>query len=246
MFSRNLKTLLSKSKLPKSTLQPAFSTRKSSSSPPPSNLTPMPFVIEQDGRAERSYDIFSRLLKDRIVVLWGPVNDQMAASVIGQLLFLKMESDNPIKLYINSPGGVITSGLAIYDTMMELQQHLTVETVVLGQAASMGSVLAMAGSKDHRMAMPNSRIMIHQPSGGAQGMASDIEIQFQEIQAMKTALTEMYCHHTGQSFDDVAAALDRDTFMSPFEAKEFGLVDNVLEHGTSELSKTAWKRGNLK
>lgn len=211
---------------------------------PSSMFTPM--VIEQEGRGERSYDIYSRLLKDRIVVLWGGVNDQMAASIIGQLLFLQMDNaTKPIHMYINSPGGVVTAGLAIYDTMMSLNNSLEIHTTVLGQAASMGSVLATAGTPGCRHAMPNARIMVHQPSGGAQGMASDIEIQYKEIQTMKVQLSELYVHHTGRSYSEIEKALDRDTFLSAYEAKEFGLLDHVIEHGTSDVSKKYAFRGNF-
>lgn len=222
------------------------------------NFTPI--VIEQEGRGERSYDIYSRLLKDRIIVLWGPVNDHMAASIIGQLMFCYQQSHDPITMYINSPGGVITSGLAIYDTMLNLQSSTfdvdnegnavetpgcDINTIVLGQAASMGSVLATAGTPGKRAAMPNSRIMVHQPSGGAQGMASDIEIQFKEIQQMKVQLSELYVHHTGRTYEEIEKALDRDTFMSAYEAKEFGLLDNVIDHTTSYVSKKHAFRGNV-
>lgn len=197
-----------------------------------------PTVIEQDGRGERSYDIYSRLLKDRIIVLWGGVNDQMAASIISQILFLKMESPSKtIRMYINSPGGVVSAGLAIYDTMLEASKNCPVETTILGQAASMGSVLATAGTPGMRYAMPNSRIMVHQPSGGAQGMASDIQIQAREIQTLKNSLSQLYVHHTGRTIEEIEKALDRDTFMSAYEAKEFGLIDSIIEHPTSHIAQ---------
>merc|ERR1712110_720290 len=187
----------------------------------PTANTPIPFVIEQDGRSERSFDIYSRLMKDRTVVMNGQVHDQMASSIIAQLLFLKMDGEKEITMYINSPGGSVTAGLAIYDTMQHIiDTTCPISTVVMGQAASMGSLLGCAGSAGKRLAMPNSRIMIHQPSGGAQGMASDIQIQAQEIQTLKTSLSQLYVHHTGRPIEEVEAKLDRDTFMSAHEAKQ--------------------------
>src|SRR6201996_8351358 len=189
--------------------------------------TLVPMVIEQTARGERSFDIYSRLLKERIIFLTGAVYDQVSALICAQLLFL--ESDNPskdISFYINSPGGVVSAGLAIYDTMQYVRP--AVSTVCIGQAASMGSLLLAAGAPNKRWATPNSRIMIHQPSGGAQGQASDIEIQARELLALRARLNEIYVKHTGQSLERVAAAVERDYFMSPEEAKEFGLVDAVM------------------
>jgi ATP-dependent Clp protease protease subunit len=184
-------------------------------------------VVEQTNRGERAYDIYSRLLKERIIFLIGPVNDAVSSLVCAQLLFL--ESENPNKdifFYINSPGGVVTSGLAIYDTMQYVRPD--VSTVCVGQAASMGSLLLTAGAKGKRFSLPNSRVMIHQPSGGAQGQATDIEIQAREILALRARLNEMYVKHTGQALEVIQAALERDKFMSPIEAKEFGLIDEVV------------------
>jgi ATP-dependent Clp protease, protease subunit len=189
------------------------------------NLVPM--VVEQTNRGERAYDIFSRLLKERIIFLVGPVNDAVASLVCAQLLFL--ESENPgkdIAFYINSPGGIVTSGLAIYDTMQYIR--CDVSTVCIGQAASMGSLLLAAGAKGKRISLPNSRIMIHQPSGGAQGQATDIEIQAREILQLRARLNEIYVRHTGQSLDTIQSAVERDKFLSPTEAKEFGLIDDVM------------------
>ncbi|HJS31567.1 MAG TPA: ATP-dependent Clp endopeptidase proteolytic subunit ClpP [Alphaproteobacteria bacterium] len=189
--------------------------------------TLVPMVIEQTARGERAFDIYSRLLKERIIFLVGPVNDAVASLVCAQLLFL--ESENPkkdISFYINSPGGAVTSGLSIYDTMQYIRPD--VATVCLGQAASMGSLLLTAGSKGKRYSLPNSRIMIHQPSGGAQGQASDIEIQAREILAVRKRLNDIYVHHTGQPLTVIEAAVERDKFMSPDEAKTFGLIDEVV------------------
>ncbi|MEA2756824.1 MAG: ATP-dependent Clp protease, protease subunit [Aliidongia sp.] len=189
--------------------------------------TLVPMVVEQTNRGERAYDIYSRLLKERLIFLVGPVNDAVASLICAQLLFL--ESENPTKdisLYINSPGGIVTSGLAIYDTMQYIRPD--VSTLCIGQAASMGSLLLTAGAPGKRFALPNSRIMIHQPSGGAQGQASDIEIQAREILALRLRLNEIYVKHTGQSLERVSAAVERDYFMSPPEAREFGLVDDVI------------------
>jgi len=191
------------------------------------NLVPM--VVEQSARGERAFDIYSRLLKERIIFLVGPVNDAVASLVCAQLLFL--ESENPskdISFYINSPGGVVTSGLAIYDTMQYIRSD--VATVCIGQAASMGSLLLAAGAKGKRISLPNSRIMIHQPSGGAQGQATDIEIQAREILNLRARLNQIYVKHTGQPVDVIEAALERDKFLSPLEAKEFGLIDEVVEN----------------
>ena len=190
------------------------------------NLVPM--VVEQTSRGERAFDIFSRLLKERIIFLNGPVEDGMSALICAQLLFL--ESENPkkeISMYINSPGGVVTSGLAIYDTMQYIRSPVT--TVCMGMAASMGSFLLMAGEKGGRIALPNARIMVHQPSGGFQGQASDIERHAQDIIKTKRKLNEIYAKHTGQPIEEVERVLDRDHFMSADEAKAWGLIDHVYE-----------------
>lgn len=188
----------------------------------------VPIVIEQTARGERSFDIFSRLLKERIIFLMGQVDDHISSLVCAQLLFL--ESENPNKeifIYINSPGGVVTSGMAMYDTMQYIR--CPVATVCMGQACSMGSLLLCAGEKGKRFSLPNSRIMIHQPSGGAQGQAADIEIQAREILKLRQRLNEIYVKHTGQPIERIAQAVDRDNFMSPEEAKAFGLIDEVVE-----------------
>jgi len=190
-----------------------------------SNLVPM--VVEQTARGERAYDIFSRLLKERIIFLTGPVFDQVGSLISAQLLFL--ESENPTKdiaFYINSPGGVVSSGLAIYDTMQYIR--CPVSTVCIGQAASMGSLLLAAGEKGKRFALPNSRIMVHQPSGGAQGQAADIEIQAREILTLRRRLNDIYVTHTGQTLETIESALERDRFMSAEEAQKFGIVDEVV------------------
>ena len=189
--------------------------------------TLVPMVIEQTARGERAFDIYSRLLKERIIFLVGPVNDQVASLVSAQLLFL--ESENPkkdINFYINSPGGIVTSGLAIYDTMQYIRPD--VATVCIGQAASMGSLLLAAGAKGKRFSLPNSRIMVHQPSGGAQGQATDIEIQAREILSLRKRLNDIYVLHTGQPLEKVEQALERDKFMSPEDAKAFGIIDEVV------------------
>lgn len=186
-----------------------------------------PMVVEQTNRGERGYDLPSRLLKERIIFVTGPVEDQMAASICMQLLFL--EAENPkkeISMYINSPGGVVTSGMAIYDTMQFIKPP--VATLCVGQAASMGSLLLCAGAKDMRYALPNARIMVHQPSGGFSGQASDIERHAQDIIKMKRRLNEIYVQHTGQPYETIERTLDRDHFMTSEESKEFGLVDRVL------------------
>lgn len=188
---------------------------------------PIPMVIETTGRVERAYDIYSRLLKDRIILMGTPVDDQMASLICAQLLFL--ESENPEKeiyLYINSPGGSVTAGMAIYDTMQYIASP--VSTVCMGQAASMGALLLCAGASGMRYALPNSRIMIHQPSGGYQGQATDIEIHAREVLRMKENLNNILAKHSGRTIEEVAAASERDNFMSPEEAKEFGLVDSIL------------------
>lgn len=191
--------------------------------------TLVPMVVEQTNRGERAYDIYSRLLKERIIFLVGPVNDAVASLVCAQLLFLESENPNKdIAFYINSPGGVVTSGLAIYDTMQYIRSD--VSTVCIGQAASMGSLLLAAGAKGKRISLPNSRIMIHQPSGGAQGQATDIEIQAREILQLRARLNEIYVKHTGKAVEEIATAVERDKFMSPLEAKEFGLIDEVMSN----------------
>jgi ATP-dependent Clp protease protease subunit len=189
--------------------------------------TLVPMVVEQTARGERAFDIYSRLLKERIIFLVGPVNDAVSSLVCAQLLFL--ESENPskdISFYINSPGGVVTSGLGIYDTMQYIRPD--VSTVCLGQAASMGSLLLAAGAPGKRYSLPNARIMVHQPSGGAQGQATDIEIQAREILNLRTRLNQIYVKHTGQPLDVIEAAVERDKFLSPEEAKAFGLIDEVV------------------
>jgi ATP-dependent Clp protease protease subunit len=190
------------------------------------NLVPM--VVEQTSRGERAFDIFSRLLKERIIFLTGPVEDGMAALITAQLLFL--ESENPkkeIAMYINSPGGVVTSGLAIYDTMQYIKSP--VSTVCVGMAASMGSFLLAAGEPGHRIALPNARIMVHQPSGGFRGQASDIERHAEDIIKTKRRLNELYAKHTGKAVEEVERALDRDNFLTAEESRVFGLVDHVYE-----------------
>ena len=191
------------------------------------NNTLVPMVVETTNRGERAYDIYSRLLKERIIFATGPIEDMVSSLICAQLLFL--ESENPkkdIAFYINSPGGIVTSGLAIYDTM----QYITpsVSTVCIGQAASLGSLLLAAGEKEKRYALPNSRIMIHQPSGGAQGQATDIEIQAREILALRQRLNKIYVEHTGQELETIEQALERDRYMTPQEAAEFGLIDEVV------------------
>nr|WP_272906869.1 ATP-dependent Clp protease proteolytic subunit [Hyphobacterium sp. SN044] len=199
------------------------------------NLVPM--VVEQSSRGERAYDIFSRLLKERIIFLTGPFEDGMASLICAQLLFL--ESENPkkeISMYINSPGGHVHSGLAIYDTMQYIRSP--VSTVCMGMAASMGSVILTAGASGRRIALPNARIMVHQPSGGFRGQASDIERHAEDIIKTKRRLNEIYVHHTGQTYEEVERKLDRDTFMSAEEAKEWGLIDDVFtRRDASEDSK---------
>ncbi len=188
----------------------------------------VPMVVEQTSRGERSFDIYSRLLRERIVFITGQVEDHMASLIVAQLLFL--ESENPTKdisMYINSPGGVVTAGMAIHDTMQYIKPR--VSNVCIGQAASMGSFLLAAGEPGMRIALPNARIMVHQPSGGAQGMASDIEIQAREILRMRRRLNDLYVKYTGKSLDDIEKAMDRDTFLEAEEALAFGLVDKVFE-----------------
>ena len=190
------------------------------------NLVPM--VVEQSSRGERAYDIFSRLLKERIIFLTGPFEDGMATLICAQLLFL--ESENPkkeIAMYINSPGGQVTSALAIYDTMQYIKSP--VSTVCMGMAASAGSLILQAGEKGQRISLPNSKIMVHQPSGGARGMASDMEIQVEDMRKTKRLLNEIYVRHTGQTYETIEKTLDRDRYMSAEEAKDFGLIDHVYE-----------------
>jgi ATP-dependent Clp protease, protease subunit len=190
--------------------------------------TLVPMVIEQTARGERAYDIYSRLLKERIIFLTGPIFDQVASLICAQLLFLESENpDKDIHLYINSPGGVITSGLSIYDTMKFIKPD--VATMCIGQACSMGSFLLSAGTKGKRYALPNSRIMIHQPSGGAQGQATDIEIQAREILYLRKRLNEMYSEHTGQPIEKIERDVERDLFMNSQAAKEYGLIDQILD-----------------
>ena len=199
--------------------------------------TLVPMVVEQTSRGERAYDIFSRLLKERIIFLSGPVHDGMATLISAQLLFL--EAENPTKdisMYINSPGGVVTAGLSIYDTMQYIKPR--VSTLVVGQAASMGSLLLCAGQPGQRFSLPNSRVMVHQPSGGFQGQATDILIHARETEKLKRRLNEIYVQHTGRTLDEVEQALERDRFMSPEEAKEWGLIDEILvARGKAEPEK---------
>ena len=193
------------------------------------NNSLVPMVVEQTARGERAFDIYSRLLKERIIFLTGPVYDQVSALICAQLLFLESENPNKdIAFYINSPGGVVSAGLAMYDTMQYIRSP--VSTVCIGQAASMGSLLLAAGATGKRFALPNARIMVHQPSGGAQGQATDIEIQAREILKLRQRLNEIYVKHTGQPLDVIERKLERDSFMSAEEAKEFGLVDQVVEN----------------
>ena len=189
----------------------------------------VPMVVEQTSRGERAFDIYSRLLKERIIFITGPIEDHMASLICAQLLFL--EADNPNKdvyMYINSPGGVVTSGLAVYDTMQYIR--CDVSTVCIGQAASMGSMLLAAGKKGKRYALPNARIMVHQPSGGFQGQATDIEIHAREILSIRARLNEIYVKHTGQSLKAIEDAMERDRFLSPGDAKTFGIIDDITTH----------------
>jgi ATP-dependent Clp protease, protease subunit len=198
----------------------------------------VPMVVEQTNRGERAYDIYSRLLKERIIFLSGPVNDAVSTLICAQLLFL--ESENPTKdisLYINSPGGVVTSGLAIYDTMQYIRPQ--VMTLCIGQAASMGALLLTAGAKGKRFALPNSRIMVHQPSGGFQGQATDIEIHAREILTLRARLNEIFVKHTGQDVSAIEEAMERDRFLSPEEAKGFGIVDQVVSERPASLEQAA-------
>ena len=198
----------------------------------------VPMVVEQTNRGERAYDIYSRLLKERIIFLSGPVNDAVSTLICAQLLFL--ESENPTKdisLYINSPGGVVTSGLAIYDTMQYIRPQ--VMTLCIGQAASMGALLLTAGAKGKRFALPNSRIMVHQPSGGFQGQATDIEIHAREILTLRARLNEIFVKHTGKDVATIEEAMERDRFLSPEEAKSFGIVDQVVTERPAGLDQVS-------
>jgi len=197
-------------------------------------MTLVPIVLEQTSRGERSYDIYSRLLRDRVILLEGEVHDQMANLIVAQLLFLESENpDKDINIYINSPGGSVTAGMAIYDTMQFIKPDIT--TIVMGQACSMGSLLAQAGSPNKRFMLPNARHMIHQPSGGARGQATDMEIQVREILEMKKNLTNIYVKHNskGKTYEELAKDMERDYFMSASQALEYGLVDKVLENRQS-------------
>lgn len=190
------------------------------------NLVPM--VVEQSSRGERSYDIFSRLLKERIIFVNGPVDDSMSCLVVAQLLFLEAENpDKDIAMYINSPGGVVTAGMAMYDTIQYVKPK--VATICIGQACSAGSLLLAAGEKGMRYSLPNSRIMIHQPSGGFRGQATDAEIHLKEMLEVKNRLNKIYSHHTGQKLEVIEQAMERDNFMSPAIAKEFGIIDEIIE-----------------
>jgi len=202
------------------------------------NLVPM--VVEQTSRGERAYDIYSRLLKERIIFLTGPIYDQVASLICAQLLFLESENPNKdISFYINSPGGVVSAGLAMYDTMQYIRSP--VSTVCVGMAASAGSLLLTAGAKGKRYALPNSQVMIHQPSGGAQGQATDIEIQAREILKTRARLNQIYVHHTGQTLAEIEAKMERDTYMSANEARDFGLVDEVVENRPPTAGEEAAK-----
>ncbi|MCG7363540.1 ATP-dependent Clp endopeptidase proteolytic subunit ClpP [Pseudoroseomonas ludipueritiae] len=202
------------------------------------NNTLVPMVIEQTARGERSFDIYSRLLKERIIFLTGPIFDQVSALVCAQLLFLESENPNKdIAFYINSPGGVVTAGLAMYDTMQYIRAP--VSTVCLGMAASAGSLLLTAGEKGKRFALPNSQVMIHQPSGGAQGQATDIAIQAREILKTRERLNKIYVHHTGQPLEEIERNMERDTYLSAEEAKAFGLIDQVVEQRPPAVAPAA-------
>jgi len=203
------------------------------------NLMPMvPIVVEQTGRGERAYDIFSRLLKERIICVMGPVTDEMSSLVVAQLLFLQSESTKkPVHMYINSPGGSVTAGLGIYDTMQYVMPPIA--TWCVGQAASMGSLLLTAGTPGMRHSLPNSRIMIHQPSGGVSGQATDIQIQAEEILKLKKQINQLYVKHTKQPLELIESKMERDTFMDPMQAKEFGLLDTVLEHPPAPTEDTS-------
>jgi ATP-dependent Clp protease protease subunit len=205
---------------------------------PITNLNLVPMVVEQTARGERSYDIYSRLLKERVIFLVGEVNDQVANLIVAQMLFLESENpDKDINFYINSPGGAVTAGLAIYDTMQFIKP--AVSTMCIGQACSMGSFLLMAGAKGKRFALPNSRIMIHQPSGGAQGQATDIDIQAREILYIRERLNKLYVEHTGQPLKKIELDMERDRFMNAQDAKTYGLIDEVLDKRAVESVKSA-------
>ncbi|NCT67919.1 MAG: ATP-dependent Clp endopeptidase proteolytic subunit ClpP [Rhodanobacteraceae bacterium] len=209
-----------------------------SSHSPIQGLNLVPMVVEQTSRGERAYDIYSRLLKERVVFVVGPIDDYMANVVVAQLLFLESENpDKDINLYINSPGGVVTAGLAIYDTMQYIR--CDVSTMCIGQACSAASLLLMAGTKGKRYALPNSRVMIHQPSGGAQGQATDIEIQAREILYLRGRLNQIYVKHTGQPLEQIERDMERDRFMSGEDAKAYGLIDSVLERRPGEAGVQA-------
>ena len=200
---------------------------------PTRSLNLVPMVVEQTSRGERAYDIYSRLLKERVVFCVGPIDDYMANVIVAQLLFLESENpDKDINLYINSPGGVVTAGLAIYDTMQYIR--CDVSTMCVGQAASAASLLLMAGAKGKRYALPNSRVMIHQPSGGAQGQATDIEIQAREILYLRSRLNNIYVQHTGQPIEQIERDMERDRFLSAEGAKEYGMIDEVLQRRPDE------------
>jgi ATP-dependent Clp protease protease subunit len=202
------------------------------------NNSLVPMVVEQSSRGERAYDIYSRLLKERIIFLTGQVYDQVSSLICAQLLFLESENPNKdIAFYINSPGGVVSAGLAIYDTMQYIRSP--VSTVCVGMAASMGSLLLTAGAHGKRFALPNARVMVHQPSGGAQGQATDIEIQAREILTLRKRLNEIYVRHTGQPVEAIEAKLERDTYMSAEDAKAFGLIDEVVEKRPAPVDGTA-------
>ena len=204
----------------------------------PVGLNLVPMVVEQTSRGERAYDIYSRLLKERLVFVVGPIDDYMANLVVAQLLFLESENpDKDINLYMNSPGGVVTAGLAIYDTMQFVR--CDVSTMCIGQAASAASLLLTAGAKGKRYALPNSRVMIHQPSGGAQGQATDIEIQAREILYLRSRLNQIYVKHTGQALEQIERDMERDRFMSGEDARAYGLIDAVLDRRIEETGKTA-------
>jgi ATP-dependent Clp protease protease subunit len=200
---------------------------------PTKNLNLVPMVVEQTSRGERAYDIYSRLLKERVIFCVGPIDDYMANVIVAQMLFL--EADNPekdISLYINSPGGIVTAGMAIYDTMQFIKPDIS--TICVGQAASMGSLLLAAGTHGKRYALPNSRVMIHQPLGGFQGQATDIEIHAREILSLKSRLNEVLAHHTGQSVETIARDTERDNFKSAEEARAYGLIDQVIARRADE------------
>ncbi len=204
----------------------------------PTALNLVPMVVEQTSRGERSYDIYSRLLKERVIFLVGPIDDNVANLIVAQMLFLESENpDKDINFYINSPGGVVSAGLAIYDTMQFIKPD--VSTMCIGQASSAGSLLLMAGAKGKRFALPNSRVMIHQPSGGAQGQATDIEIHAKEIIYLRRRLNELYAYHTGKSVEELQRDMERDRFMSSEEAKAYGLIDEVLDRRPGESVKSS-------